>query len=76
METGWKVLSPLRDETMRSAETLVQADNPEELVAGLAERKVFVTRKPEGIRVSTDFFNDENDIGKLMEVLTELKAQP
>jgi cysteine desulfurase / selenocysteine lyase len=74
-EAGWRVLSPLREESMRSAETLVQADNPTELVAALAERKVFVTRKPEGIRVSTDFFNDADDIGKLMEALSELKAQ-
>ena len=75
-EAGWKILSPLSDETMRSAETLVHADNPEELVAALAEKNVIVTRKPQGIRVSTDFFNDEDDIGKLIEALRELKAQP
>lgn len=70
-EGGWKVLSPLREERMRSAETLVQADNPEDLVAALAERKILVTKKPQGIRVSTDFFNDEDDIGKLIEGLRE-----
>jgi selenocysteine lyase/cysteine desulfurase len=71
-EAGWKVLSPLREEWMRSAETLVQADNPVELVAALAERNILVTKKPQGIRVSTDFFNNEDDIGKLIEALREI----
>jgi selenocysteine lyase/cysteine desulfurase len=70
-EAGWKVLSPLREEEMRSAETLVQAENPEKLVAALAERNILVTKKPQGIRVSTDFFNDEDDIGRLIEALRE-----
>ena len=72
-EAGWKVLSPLRDETMRSAETLVQADNQDELVAALAEKKIFVTRKPQGVRVSTDFFNNEDDIEALIEALKEIR---
>ena len=72
-EAGWKVLSPLQDESMRSAETLVQADKPDELVAALAERKILVTRKPQGIRVSTDFFNNEDDIQRLIEGLNEIR---
>jgi selenocysteine lyase/cysteine desulfurase len=72
-ETGWKLLSPLREESMRSAETLVQAENPDEVVAALAERKILVTRKPQGIRVSTDFFNNEDDIANLIEALKEIR---
>ncbi|HEX6728879.1 MAG TPA: aminotransferase class V-fold PLP-dependent enzyme [Pyrinomonadaceae bacterium] len=72
-ETGWRVLSPLRDENMRSAETLVEAQNPEELVEALQERKIIVTRKPQGVRVSTDFFNNEDDIGNLLEALKEIR---
>ena len=68
-EIGWRVLSPLGDESMRSAETLVQATNPDELVASLAQKRILVTRKPQGIRVSTDFFNDEDDIRRLIETL-------
>ena len=65
-EAGWRVLSPLREEKFRSAETLVAFEKPEELVAALEERKIIVTRKPQGIRVSTDFFNDEEDIDNLL----------
>jgi cysteine desulfurase / selenocysteine lyase len=72
-EADWRVLSPLRDENMRSAETLVEAQNPEELVAALQERKIIVTRKPQGIRVSTDFFNNEADIENLVEALASIR---
>src|SRR5689334_3438922 len=55
-EIGAKVLSPLEDEKFRSAETLVAAANPSEVVKQLASKKIFVTEKPQGFRVATDFF--------------------
>jgi selenocysteine lyase/cysteine desulfurase len=74
-ESGWKVLSPLDEEKFRSAETLVAADNPAQLVADLAVQKVLVTEKPQGFRVSTDFFNDEEDVERLVGALkSNLKA--
>jgi selenocysteine lyase/cysteine desulfurase len=68
-EIGWKVLSPLEREEYVSAETLVAADNPAEIVSQLAEQKILVTEKPEGFRVSTDFFNNEEDIEALVHKL-------
>ena len=68
-EIGWKVLSPLTDEHYRSAETLVAAENPAQLVSALAERKIVVTEKPQGFRVATDFFNNEADIEALIDAL-------
>lgn len=65
-ESGWKVLSPLEDEVFRSAETLVAAENPKQVVSKLAEQKIFVTEKPEGFRVATDFFNNDQDIDQLI----------
>jgi selenocysteine lyase/cysteine desulfurase len=69
-ESGWKVLSPLGDEKMRSAETLVSVADPAGMVAKLAERKIIVTRKPQGMRVATHFFNNETDIQRLIEWLS------
>lgn len=69
MDSGWKVLSPIHNDHARSAETLVAADEPARLVAKLAEQKIVVTEKPQGIRVATDFFNNENDIETLIEAL-------
>lgn len=71
LESPWKVLSPLSDERFRSAQTLVAAGQPAELVARLAARGVVVTEKPQGIRIATDFFNNEDDIERLMEALDE-----
>jgi len=68
-EIGWKVLSPLGKEEYRSAETLVAAEEPARVVSQLAERKIFVTEKPQGIRVAPDFFNSEDDIENLIEAL-------
>ena len=68
-EIGWRVLSPLGEEKFRSAETLVAAENPAEVVSQLEEQKIFVTKKPQGFRVSTDFFNNEDDIERLIEAL-------
>ena len=71
-EAGWRVLSPLGDEQFRSAETLVATENPARVVATLAEKKIMVTEKPEGLRVSTDFFNNEADVDQLIEQLQAL----
>jgi cysteine desulfurase / selenocysteine lyase len=70
METGWVVLSPISDEKMRSAETLVAVDEPAGVVAKLAQRKIIVTEKPHGIRVATHLFNNEDDIERLIDALS------
>jgi selenocysteine lyase/cysteine desulfurase len=72
-EAGWKILSPLNVEKTRSAETLVEADNQDDLVAALADRKIIVTRKPRGIRISTDFFNNVEDVESLVEALKVIR---
>jgi len=66
-EIGWEVLSPLADEKFRSAETVVVASQG--VVKRLASNKIFVTEKPQGFRVATDFFNNEEDIQALVEAL-------
>ena len=71
-EAGWRVLSPLGE--FRSAETLVATENPARVVAALAAKKIMVTEKPEGIRVATDFFNNEDDVDQLIESLSTLRS--
>ena len=71
-ESGWEVLSPLYSEEMRSGETLVAVEHPHEVVTRLFQSGVIVTEKPEGIRVATHFFNDENDIDRLIASLDEV----
>ena len=69
---GWRVLSSLREESYRSAETLVVASSPAELTAVLAAKKILVTEKPQGIRIATHFFNDESDVDALVDELGRL----
>ncbi|HVF28049.1 MAG TPA: aminotransferase class V-fold PLP-dependent enzyme, partial [Pyrinomonadaceae bacterium] len=72
-EAGWTILSPLKNDAVRSAETLVEAEHPKRVVTHLSERGVAVTIKPEGFRVATHFFNDEGDITRLIASLSELR---
>ena len=69
-DSGWKVLSPLGEERFRSAETLVAAEEPPRVVRHLAQQNIFVTEKPQGFRASTDFFNNEDDIERLIRTLS------
>ena len=73
-DSGWRILSPLRDESLRSAETLVAADDPRLVFKHLARNRVAVTIKPEGFRAATHFFNDDEDIARLVSALDELRA--
>ena len=71
-ENGWRVLSPITNETSRSAETLVEVDQPATLTRHLLRRGIVVTEKPQGIRVATHFFNHEDDLDRLMAAMTQL----
>ncbi len=73
IESGRKVLSPIADERMRSAETLVEVDDPAGVVAKLADQKIIVTKKPQGIRVATHCFNNEADVERLIEALSAIE---
>jgi selenocysteine lyase/cysteine desulfurase len=73
-EEDFSVLSPLRDERMRSGETLLEAERPKHTVSHLAHRNVAVTEKPQGIRISTHFFNNEADIERLISALNETRS--
>lgn len=74
-ESGWEVLSPLQEEAHRSAETLIRTNDPAQLVHELAKKGIVVTEKSAGIRVATDFFNNEEDVDRLMEALNSFPHQ-
>ena len=73
-KNNWKVLSPIENQTSRSAETLIEVENSVEVVRALFRRGVIVTEKPEGIRAATHFFNDESDIDRLISSLNEIRG--
>jgi cysteine desulfurase/selenocysteine lyase len=57
---GIAVLSP--DGAYRSAETLCAVPEPPRAGAFLQERGIEVTVKPEGLRISTHYYNSEQDV--------------
>ena len=68
---NWRVLSPLGNESARSGETLVATERPKRIVALLSRHNIAVTEKPQGIRISTHFFNNEEDIERLVAALNK-----
>jgi cysteine desulfurase/selenocysteine lyase len=73
-ENGWTALSPIRNDSVRSGETLVEVEKPGEVVRHLFRRGVVVTEKPQGIRVATHFFDNEDDVERLVRALDETRA--
>lgn len=73
-ENGWQILSPLKNESSRSGETLVSVERPGEVCRQLLRRGLVVTEKPQGIRVATHFFNNEADIERLIVGMKETRA--
>jgi selenocysteine lyase/cysteine desulfurase len=66
---GFEVLSPGGEH--RSGQTLVALADPREATEYLQERGILVTRKREGVRISTHFFNNEEDIETCVAALVE-----
>jgi selenocysteine lyase/cysteine desulfurase len=66
---GFEVLSPGGEH--RSGQTLVALPDPREATEYLQERGILVTRKREGVRISTHFFNNEEDIETCVAALVE-----
>jgi selenocysteine lyase/cysteine desulfurase len=54
----------------RSAETLCAFPDPAHIVAFLADRHIHVSPKPQGIRVSTHFYNTARDIDTLLDAIS------
>jgi cysteine desulfurase/selenocysteine lyase len=69
---GFTVLSPLGEH--RSGETLCIIYEPTKAAAFLREQRILVTEKPQGIRISTHFFNNEEDIHKLIAALKQYQS--
>ena len=68
---GFSVLSPGGEH--RSGQTLVALAEPRHAAEFLAQRGILVTQKPQGLRISTHFFNNEADIDACVQGLVELR---
>jgi selenocysteine lyase/cysteine desulfurase len=72
-----EILSPIEERKHRSGIILFKARKkmPREIVNELEKRKIIVSQRGVGIRVSTHFYNNEQDVDKLMIGLKEILEQ-
>jgi selenocysteine lyase/cysteine desulfurase len=70
-EEGFAVLSPAGEH--RSGQTLCEVPDPAAAVAFLGERRVQVTQKPQGVRISTHIYNDESDVEACLRGLVDYR---
>ena len=73
-ERGWKVNSP-RDVNQRGGSVMIYVEDGPAMVRRLNERKVFVDCRPGvGLRMSSHFFNTDEEVQEAMGILAELIA--
>jgi len=70
-ELNLRVSSPL-EEKYRSGIIVFKADKSEEIVTKLKKEMIIVSARGDGIRVSPHFYNNEEDIDKLVSKLKQL----
>jgi selenocysteine lyase/cysteine desulfurase len=71
---GYVVASP-RLRRRRAGITIIASDRADAIVDGLARRRIIVSARGRGIRVSVHVFNLAEDIDRLIEGLEELRAR-
>jgi cysteine desulfurase / selenocysteine lyase len=72
-----EILSPIEERKHRSGIILFKArkKKPLEIVTELGKRRIIVSQRGVGIRVSTHFYNNEQDVDRLMIGLKEILQQ-
>lgn len=60
-----EIISPLEEEKGRSGIIVFKERNAQEIVRKLERRRIMVSARGDGIRVSPHFYNNENDIDRL-----------
>jgi cysteine desulfurase / selenocysteine lyase len=72
-----EILSPIEERKHRSGIILFKArkKKPLEIVNELGKRRIIVSQRGVGIRVSTHFYNNEQDVDRLMIGLKEILQQ-
>ena len=66
-----KIASPT-DRNQRSGITIIETNDAQRIVQALAKKKIMVSARWKGIRVSLHVFNNFEDIDRLLEALIEI----
>jgi cysteine desulfurase / selenocysteine lyase len=71
-ELDLDIISPLEEEKMRSGIIVFKMPDALEIVRKLEEKRIIVSARGGGIRVSPHFYNNEEDVGILIRALRAL----
>jgi selenocysteine lyase/cysteine desulfurase len=72
---GFRIASPQTRE-QRSGITIIEVCNASDLVKSLAQKKIIVSARGKGLRVSVHIFNNISDLDRLLLALHELLSKP
>jgi selenocysteine lyase/cysteine desulfurase len=67
-----EIISPLKEEKWRSGIIVFKMHNVDEIVRKLEKRRIIVSARGGGIRVSPHLYNNEEDIDRLAQELGNL----
>jgi cysteine desulfurase / selenocysteine lyase len=68
---GLKIASPT-DRNQRAGITIIETSDGQKVVQALAEKKIIVSARWKGIRVSLHIFNNFEDIDRLLQALMKI----
>jgi cysteine desulfurase / selenocysteine lyase len=71
-ELNLEIISPLREEKWRSGIIIFKLHNGDEIVRKLEKKRIIVSSRGGGIRVSPHLYNNEEDISTLIQELKNL----
>jgi selenocysteine lyase/cysteine desulfurase len=71
-EIGLEIIAPISDKH-RSGILIIKTKNAKAVTQALAGKKIFVSARGEGIRVSFSFFNNEEDIDNFIREAEKIK---
>ncbi len=70
-EIGIPIICQVEDKH-RSGILIAKIENPREVVGNLMKKNIIISARGEGVRISTSFFNNEEDIEKLIDELSKI----
>lgn len=73
-EIGWHATTP-RDNALRGPTVAIPSRNPGELVSELSNRNIVTSWRGDNIRASFHFYNNEQDVERLIDVLSTLRPR-
>ncbi|MCX8192904.1 MAG: aminotransferase class V-fold PLP-dependent enzyme [Nitrososphaeria archaeon] len=74
IDKGFKLYSPIREDK-RSGIVSIYVKNPYKVAEELSKKKIIISARPSVIRISVDFYNNEDDLERILFELDKMKNE-